>query len=423
MPRNLRLVALFVVLPACSSSSAGFGTVSQTDAASDSGAGDVGAETTADATDTDMGPDAGSDAGSEAGGGDASPDAPLSTTTTIRVHYPAGAHTIALRGSGGPWSWTTGVASTAGANDTWTWSSDAIKTPLEWKPLLDDATWSRGPNYRVKPGDSLDVYPHFTQVAGKYEVRWPKFHSTALANDRGIWVYYPPTLLENPRARFPVVYMHDGQNLFDATTAFGGNEWKVDESFDAAAETGAFPEAIVIGIENTANRIWELTPTKDVTFGDGGGADTYLTMVTTELMPMVNAALPTLTGRAQTVIIGSSLGGLVSAYAGAKYPATFGLVGVMSPSTWWDSSMILGVAQTACAKTPRALRVYVDSGDTGTDNDDVTLTTQLAQTYVTGGYTDGVDVLHVIQHGASHNEIYWAQRFPGAMTFLLGAGR
>jgi predicted alpha/beta superfamily hydrolase len=422
MSRNLAWVAWFLVVPACSSSSAGLSPGDAADAgdsladsASDSGSGDVGGETSSDATGADTTP--------EAASGDGAPDAPISTTTTIRVHYPAGAHTIALRGSGGPWSWTAGVASTAGADDTWTWSSDAIKAPLEWKPLLDDATWSRGPNYHVKPGDTLDVYPHFKQVAGKYEVRWPTFHSTALADDRGIWVYYPPTLLENARARFPVVYMHDGQNLFDATTAFGGNEWKVDESFDAAAESGAFPEAIVIGIENTPNRIWELTPTKDVSFGDGGGADTYLTMVTTELMPMVNAALPTLTGRAQTVIIGSSLGGLVSAYAGAKYPATFGLLGVMSPSTWWDSSMILGVAQTACTKTPRALRVYVDSGDTGTDNDDVTLTTQLAQTYVAGGYTDGVDVLHVIQHGASHNEIYWAQRFPGAMAFLLGPGR
>jgi predicted alpha/beta superfamily hydrolase len=413
-PRAHTLLALaplalapWAVLAACSSSTS---LAPTTDVATDAAA--------------EAAPESGTEAGADAAadtGADAAPDAAI--VTTLRVHYPAGSHSIALRGSGGPWDWSKGVAFTAGADDTWTYATTAISAPLEWKPLLDDATWSRGPNYHVKPGDTLDVYPHFTQVKGKYEVRWPKFHSATLGNDRGVWVYSPPTLLENPRARFPVVYMHDGQNLFDASTAFGGTEWKVDESCDQAAEDGSFPEVIVIGVENTANRIWEYTPTKDATVGDGGGADKYLTMLTAELMPQVDAALPTLKDPKNTAIVGSSLGGLVSAYAGAEYPSTFGLLGVMSPSTWWDSSVILGVAKTAAAKTPRALRIYVDSGDSGTSNDDVIETTQLAQTWIDGGYVEGVDLHHVIQAGAIHNEYYWAQRFPWAMQFLLGPGR
>ena len=155
--------------------------------------------------------------------------------------------------------------------------------------------------------------------------------------------------------------MHDGQNLFDPATAFGGVEWGVDEALDAAGEAGRCASGttcgndgecsagpclttratIVIGIDNTARRIWELTPTVDASIGDGGGADAYLTMVATELKPVVDAMLRTAPGPADTAIMGSSLGGLVSAYAGVTRPAVFGLVGAMSPSTWWDDRVII----------------------------------------------------------------------------------
>src|SRR5207253_960181 len=110
------------------------------------------------------------------------------------------------------WTWTAGVAMTDAGDDTFVYETDAITAATEWKPLLDDTTWSRGPNYVVKPGETLDVYPHFTTAAGTVTKKWPAFHSTTLGNDRDVWVYLPPTYLENARAKMPVVYMHDGQN-------------------------------------------------------------------------------------------------------------------------------------------------------------------------------------------------------------------
>jgi predicted alpha/beta superfamily hydrolase len=335
------------------------------------------------------------------------------------VHYPAAGHTLSVRGSAGPWSWTKGVALTGGPDDTWTYETDAVSADTEWKPLLDDATWSRGPNYRVSPGKTVDVFPHFTTTKGTYDKRWT-FTSTVLPSTRGIWVYLPPTYLENARAKFPVVYMHDGQNLFDVKTAFGGIEWQVDETMDAAAEDGTVREAIIIGVENTAARMAEYTPTVDSTVGDGGKADAYLDLLVKELKPKVDGELRTLTGREDTAIIGSSLGGLVSSYAGTTHSETFALLGVMSPSTWWDGLVILTDVAATKGKTPHPLRVYVDSGDSGPSSDDVTETAKLAQAYRDLGYVDDVDLKYVVQKGGQHNETYWAQRLPGALHFLLG---
>jgi len=370
----------------------------------------------------DSGVDAPIEVGTDATDANDSSEVAPSTKTIVRVHYPATGHTLSVRGSTGPWNWSKGVAMSPGTDDTWTLESDAIAVDTEWKPLLDDTTWSRGPNYRVQPGKTVDVYPHFTTAKGTYEKRWT-FASTTLGNSRGIWVYLPPTYLENARARFPVVYMHDGQNLFDASTAFGGNEWKVDETMDAAAEDASAREAIVIGVENTSARMTEYTPTKDTSVGTGGNADAYLTMLVEELKPKVDAELRTLPSREDTAIMGSSLGGLVSSYAGTTHSETFGLVGAMSPSTWWDGTVIITDVAATKGKTPRPLRVYVDSGDSGPSSDDVTNTANLAKTYRDLGYVDGVDLKYLVQKGAQHNETYWAQRLPGAMSFLLGAGR
>ncbi|HEY8090163.1 MAG TPA: hypothetical protein VIF09_20020, partial [Polyangiaceae bacterium] len=144
-------------------------------------------------------------------GGDAGvPSGPAAAT--IRFHYPAGSHTLSLRGSIAPYDWTTGVALTAGPSDTWSITTPVLSAPLQCKPLLDDTTWSRGPNYVVSPGATVDIYPHFTTVTGGYS-RAFQLTSTLLGNTRGVWVYLPPSYDENTDARFPVVYMHDGQNL------------------------------------------------------------------------------------------------------------------------------------------------------------------------------------------------------------------
>lgn len=351
------------------------------------------------------------------------PQAPApAARTTVRVHYAStigGTAPLTLRGSAASLSWDKGAALASPAAELYEWTTDDVSVDLEVKPLLGDL-WSRGPNYHVKAGTTVDVYPHFTVTHGTVEKHWPAFVSTKLPSTRGVWVYLPPTYVENRASRFGVTYMHDGANLFDAALAFGGNEWRVDETLDAAAESGDVRETIVVGIESTAARIDELTPTADPAYGGGGKADQYLAMLLEELKPKVDQDFRTLPGRTDTAIMGSSLGGLVSAYAGVTHADAFGLVGAMSPSTWWDDTVILADVDTTTTRAYRPLRVYVDSGDAGTSNDDVVNTTELAARYRRAGYVDGKDLQHVVQPGAQHNETYWAARLPRALQFLLG---
>jgi predicted alpha/beta superfamily hydrolase len=361
-------------------------------------------------------------------------------TTVLRIHYPAGNQTVTLRGSGGPFNWQSGLAATPGPDNTWTFTTRAITSPIEWKALLGDATWSHGPNYHVAPGEILDVYPHFQATRGQVMNLLPGFYSNRLKNYRNVWAYLPPSYAENTAARFPVIYMHDGQNLFDASKAAFGVEWRADEAIDAAAESGVCPtgetcqddedcgglrcetfrEAIIIGPENTSQRIYEYTPTVDPDVGSGGGGDLYLQMLIEEIKPVVDNMLRTRPERAHTGLAGSSLGGLISAYGGVRDSDVFGLIGVFSPSTWWDNRVILTEVASIPTRPQRGLRVYVDSGDSGPSNDDVEDTRVLGQSYRDVGYVEGNDFHFLVALGHQHNEYYWSLRLPGALTFLLG---
>ena len=341
--------------------------------------------------------------------------------TVLRVKYPAGTRAVFARGSKLPFNWNTGLPMVKVDDTTWSLSVTTVAEDLEWKPLLDDATWSKGPNYNGRLGQVNEVAPRFFRDAGEWTRRWPTFTSTLLGNTRGIYVYLPPTYLENTAARMPVVYMHDGQNLFDPNAAFGGVTWGVPQTMDTAANDGRFREAIVVGAENAGGaRISEYTPTSDPMYG-GGNGDLYLRMLVEELKPRVDAELRTKPSREDTVLIGSSLGGLISSYAGVRKADTFGLIGAMSPSVWWNNRVLLTtVSQTT---STRPLRVYVDSGDSGNSNDGVSDTRALAAAYRTLGYVDGSTLEHLVQPGATHTESAWASRLPGALEFLLGPGR
>ncbi len=357
-------------------------------------------------------------AGGQAGG--VSADAGV--VTTIRVHYPTGTRRMFLRGALAPLSWNVGLPMQQLDAETWQYTVAAHTQDLEFKPRLDEQEWSKGPNYLVHPGATVDVYPRFFRDAGEFTRHWASFRSNLLNNSRGVWVYLPPTYLENSTFKAPVVYMHDGQNLFDPQAAFGGNEWQVDETMNRTATDGFVAEAIVVGPENTAARIEEYTPTHTQQYG-GGQGDLYLRFLVEELKPAVDREYRTLPGRENTTVIGSSLGGLISAYAGVQKPEVFGNVGAMSPSTWWDNTWILGSVAGLRPVPLRPLKVYVDSGNAGNSNDDVTNTASLAQAFRDRGYADDVTLKYVVQSGATHSEVYWAQRLPGALHFLLGAGR
>jgi predicted alpha/beta superfamily hydrolase len=370
---------------------------------------------------------------------------------TVFVHYPASSHAITFRGAGGGLSWTQGTAA-AQTGDTFALTLE-LTTAIEWIPLLDDITYALGPNYHVAPGQILDIWPHFITTQGQVSTLIASFTSTVLGNTRPIYAYVPPSYYENSDATYPVVYMHDGQNLWAALPelAFAGT-WNVDTAFDAASNTGTcsadgivgwgaqplggtpvtcisdadctssecrtFPEAIVIGVASTANRIYEYTPTTDPSTPGGGGADLYLQMLVQELKPVIDGMLRTRTDVASTAMAGSSLGGLVTAYAGVTYPQVYGLVAELSPSTYWNNDVIVSDVLATPPAPARPLVVYVDSGQGSVD--DEADTDLLAAAYVSVGYVDGTNFRHVVQPGAQHNETYWAERFPGAMQCVLG---
>ncbi|MCB9592269.1 MAG: alpha/beta hydrolase [Sandaracinaceae bacterium] len=429
--RTLLLCAL--VLSACDSSPP---------APTDAGGGGDAAISVDAAVDASFDAGAMTDAGLADAGLDAGP--PLTdagSTTRVVVRYAGMAGALFVRGSGGPVSWTVGAPTVAEGSDTYVWETSELTEPIEFKVLLDDATWSRGPNYHVAPGEHIEIAPRFgTDDQGHVETFLASFGAAAPGGSRAVYVYLPASYDENSAARYPVLYMQDGQNLFDPSLAFGGAEWGIDETMDAAAAGGACPdstpcqddaacggarcetfrEAIVIGIANSgAARIDEYTPTVDSMYG-GGMASAYLDVVIDDLIPRVDAALRTRTGPAETALVGSSLGGLFASWGGVERADVFGLVGAVSPSTWWDGRTLLDTVASIPSHPTRALRVYVDSGDGGSAMDGWMDTHDLAAAYRTAGYTDGVDLDYVLAPGHTHNEVYWRQRMPGAFAFLLG---
>lgn len=227
---------------------------------------------------------------------------------------------------------------------------------------------------------------------------------------RDVWVCLPPGY--DGERRFPVVYMQDGQNLFDAATAFGGREWGVDEAIAAGGDGAA---VIAVGVANAGDgRINEYSPWPDQKNG-GGGGDGWLDWLIGSVKPAIDAVFRTIPAREGTLIAGSSLGGLIALYAWFTRPQVFGGVAALSPALWFARRAIFRVL----AGTPRHPgRVYVD---TGTREGPAQLldVVRLRHRLRARGYRSNEDLRVVIERGATHSEEAWARRFPDALRFLL----
>jgi len=250
------------------------------------------------------------------------------------------------------------------------------------------------------------------------------FRSEHLDNRRTIIVYLPPGYDEDPGHRYPVLYMHDGQNLFDAGSSFIGVEWGVDETIMRMVETEQVEPLIVVGIYNTSGRVFEYTPASDSSRG-GGGAELYAMFLIEELKPFIDAEYRTLPDREHTGVMGSSLGGLVSLYLGWKHSDVFTRIGAMSTSYLWAGSWILGMLDGQ--ERPSRTRVWIDMGtaedQADRDRDGVTdiiaAHRRARDILMEKGFEFGRDLAYVEDQGAVHNERAWAARFPKALAFLF----
>jgi predicted alpha/beta superfamily hydrolase/uncharacterized protein involved in tolerance to divalent cations len=305
---------------------------------------------------------------------------------------------------------------------------DGLHSYLDWMAAL-----TLDPNEEDTPApavatwlDYTDVYPrghhrvmgHIKLLRGVYS---PQLH-----NQRDIAVYLPPSY-ETGARRYPVLYMHDGQNLFDSATSYAG-EWYVDETLEGLASQGI--EAIVVGVPNAGERRGnEYTPFPHPQVADATG-EAYIAFLAGTLKPLIDRAFRTLPRRESTAIMGSSLGGLISLYGYFQRPDVFGLAGIFSPAFHSTKNGVFPFVKKAPFSPGR---LYMDVGtaegmglvaDPRAHQAFATRYVQLVRTMNAAlerkGYRPGADLLYIEETGGIHHESAWARRLPAALRFLLG---
>jgi predicted alpha/beta superfamily hydrolase len=258
-------------------------------------------------------------------------------------------------------------------------------------------------------------------LAGTVE-RHPDFRSAALGTTRRVWVYLPPQYAAEPARRFPVLYLQDGQNVFDGATAFlAGKEWEVDETVERLSSEGRIEPLVVVAVESGGERrAFEYLPTRDPRVGDGGGADLYGRMLVEELKPWVDSRYRTKAGREDTAVAGSSFGGILSLYVGLRHPEVFGRIAALSTSVWVDDRFIVRFLEALPAKPDT--RVWTDIG-TSEGSSALHEARALREALERKGWREGLDLRYVEAGGAVHDETAWAKRMPAVLEFLFPPGR
>jgi predicted alpha/beta superfamily hydrolase len=230
-----------------------------------------------------------------------------------------------------------------------------------------------------------------------------------LHTEKKIWVYLPENYNRTTK-KYPVIYMHDGQNIFDTKTSYVG-EWNVDETLDSIKA-----QVIVIGIEHGGNkRMDELTPCKHPKY-NGGNADDYLDFIVNTLKPEVDKKYRTKSNTANTAIFGSSLGGLVSFYAALKYPKVFGKAGCFSPSFWFCRNQLNELMTQA---KDFDTKIYFLCGNDEGDDDVIRDMENVEKWVNTKRCECKKKNKKVIVKGGQHNEKLWRENFKKAYLWLF----
>jgi predicted alpha/beta superfamily hydrolase len=249
------------------------------------------------------------------------------------------------------------------------------------------------------------------------------FGSNHLSAPRSVTVYLPPGYGADPERRYPVLYMHDGQNLINPEDAFGGVVWGVDETAQQLILTGAIEPLIIVGIYNAGkHRVDEYTPVKSETGrmrGHGGRADHYGRMIIEELKPFIDREYLTKPEREFTGLGGSSLGGLVSLYLGFKRPDVFSRLAVLSPAVWWANNQIIREAAKIGERLP--LRIWLDIGKREGSRIKHQVRA-LREILLANGWRNGLDFAYYEIPEARHEEAAWAARFGEVLKFLYPPG-
>jgi predicted alpha/beta superfamily hydrolase len=373
---------------------------------------------------------------------------------TVRVRVPDGTGTVYLAGSLvelGPWR----PDARAMAGDRRERSTQLTAPPgtaLEYKFTL--GAWDREalspagtvpPNYQlVLDRDTVVEHeiPAFKRDPREYIadwegsgvegrlVYWTDVASAHLGPSRHVEIWLPPGYDEAPGTRYPVLYMHDGQNLFDPRIANTGVDWGVDEAVVRLAGRGVMPPVIVVGVWSTSARGPEYSPWHS--------APDYARFLIEELMPRVNQEFRTLTGPANTAVMGSSMGGLLSFYLVTHHPDAFGACGCVSTHFPLSQAMVAryftGVAKVENPDTtpyvihdiarglaaPKGARYWFDYGTEGLDSAYAPSHAFVRAWLRRQGLVENRDFVIRAYQGATHNEASWRARLEDPLTFLFG---
>ncbi|HMO51506.1 MAG TPA: alpha/beta hydrolase-fold protein [Kiritimatiellia bacterium] len=294
---------------------------------------------------------------------------------------------------------------------------------LEYKITLGD--WSR-----EALGENRDALPNYTLAATRNQTvrhrvtEWKmpaeaqastltgevRYHPGITADGvapRDIVVWLPPGYDES-HERYPVLYMHDGQNIVDAATSFIGIEWGVDETADRLIREGRMMPVIVVGIYNTPQRMDE--------YGAGELGAAYRRFVVEEVKPMIDATYRTRPEREHTATMGSSMGGLVAFLLAWQHPGVFRQAASLSPAFFPEVVADVQAAPSA----PEGMRLYMDNGTEGLEQRIQEYCDAMMAVLPEKGFAEGDNFMWFLDEGAEHNEAAWAARLERPLLFLFG---
>ncbi|SCZ75966.1 alpha/beta hydrolase [Acidaminobacter hydrogenoformans] len=249
-----------------------------------------------------------------------------------------------------------------------------------------------------------------------------RFYSRALDNFRSLYIYLPPSYKTDSERLYPVLYMHDGQNIFGGEESYSGMGWEIHQTADDLIRGGAMEEIVIVGIANIgAERLSEYAHYDFFSMGKSvqGRGELYEQFVLEDVMPFVEANFRVLTGPENTGLMGSSMGGLVTFMMGTRHPDVFGRLGIVSPSFWWSPKDLLPyVDSLKPAEMPE--RIWIDMGDTEgglKEGFDAVLDRLLE---LRSDHKASFDMEAWVVPGGKHSEYDWQMRAHCPLLYLFG---
>jgi predicted alpha/beta superfamily hydrolase len=287
----------------------------------------------------------------------------------------------------------------------------------------DNAFGQAGVNYEtsldflfVQDGNLYNYQPADTVSAPRLETRLVGSTASGIAA-RNIRIYLPRGYDSHLTKHYPVLYLHDGQNVFSPGGVFGS--WDVDTTASAEIQMGRVRECIIVAIDNTADRLAEYLPPTD-TFNGEGRCDDYADFVINNVRPTLDVNYRTLNDPSNTLLMGSSFGGIATIYMGWEYDDVFGKLGVLSPS-WWAIPNLRDQMRNAVARSERVYLYWGTAESSSSANASTWWSPFLDgyDIYLGQGYHLGGDFTSKIGCGLAHNEAAWASQMQAALQFLL----